>query len=226
MNSPPSPPTYSPPPFEVQPPPRKRHTARNVLLIIGGAFTVLIVLIVIIAVATGGTKIKPVAAPSTSAPATSAPATSAPTPTPTPSLATEPVGESFSVTGPNGPSGATTVYNVTLDKVDQHAALGAYEDLTNGNDHVTAAEFTIAGQSGQSSDDADSDAVAVGSDGQDYTAAFDTVTDGTNFQSGEFNVAAGQTVNGWVSFELPAGVTIASVQWSPGFSGQAATWNV
>jgi Host cell surface-exposed lipoprotein len=67
MNSPPSPPTYSPPPGQVwgsPTPPRKRHTARNVLLIIGGAFTVLIVLIVIIAAATGGTKIKPAAAPS------------------------------------------------------------------------------------------------------------------------------------------------------------------
>lgn len=206
----------------------KWHRIRNMLLIIGGAFTVLIVLIVIIAVATGGTKIKPVAAPSTSAPpATSAPAATAPvTPTPTPSSLTESVGGLFSVTGPNGPSGATTVYNVTLDKVDQHATLGPYGDLTNGNDHVTAAEFTIAGQSGQSSDDANSDAVAVGSDGQDYTASFDTVTDGTNFQYGEFNVAAGQSVSGWVSFELPPGVTIASVQWSPGFSGQAATWTV
>lgn len=62
-----TPPTYSPPPGQVwgsPTPPRKRHTARDVLLIIGGAFTVLIVLIVIIAAATGGTKIKPAAAPS------------------------------------------------------------------------------------------------------------------------------------------------------------------
>ena len=69
MNSPPSPPTYSPPPGQVwgsPTPPRKRHTARNVLLIIGGAFTVLIVLIVI------GNSIKPAATPSAT-----------PTPTPT-----------------------------------------------------------------------------------------------------------------------------------------------
>jgi len=157
--------------------------------------------------------------------APASPATSAPAATPTPSLNTEPVGGTFSVSGPNGPSGANTTYNVTLDKVDQHAALGPYETLTNGNDHVTGAEFTIAGKSGQTSDDVNSDAVAVGTDGQDYTFSADAITDGTNFNYGEFNVTAGQSVNGWVSFELPPGVSIASVQWAPG-GGQAATWTV
>lgn len=62
-------------------------------------------------------------------------------------------------------------------------------------------------------------AVAVGTDGQDYTPSFANITDGTNFNDGDFNVSAGQTVNGWVSFELPPGVTIASVQWTPGLGG-------
>ena len=154
------------------------------------------------------------------------PAAAAPTATPTPSSLTEPVGGTFTDTTTNNTTGATSVYNVTLDKVDQNAALGPYETLTNPADHAAGAEFTIAGTSGQTSDDANSDAVAIGTDGQDYTPSFVTITDGTNFDSGEFNVASGQTVNGWVSFELPPNVTIASVQWSPGFSGQAATWTV
>ncbi len=136
------------------------------------------------------------------------------------------MGGTFSDTTTNNTTGATAVYNVTLDKVDQNAALGPYETPTNANGHMAGAEFTIVGQSGQTSDDAKDDAVAVGTDGQDYTSSVLAITDGTNFNYGDFNVAAGQTVNGWVSFELPPGVTIASVQWSPGFSGQAATWTV
>lgn len=157
--------------------------------------------------------------------ASSSPATSAPAATPTSSLSTEPVGGSFQDTTTDNTTGATAVYNVTLDKVDQSAALGPYETLTNASDHMAGAEFTIAGTSGQTSDDANSDAVAVGTDGQDYTASFDTITDGTNFQNGEFNVAAGQSVNGWVAFELPPGVSIVSIQWAPG-GGRAATWTV
>jgi len=98
--------------------------------------------------------------------------------------------------------------------------------LTNGSDHVTAAEFSITGKTGQSSDDANSDAVAVGSDSHDYTSSADDVTAGTNFNSGEFNVTPGQTVTGWVSFELAPGATMASIQWSPGLGGQTATWTL
>jgi hypothetical protein len=90
---------------------------------------------------------------------------------------------------------------------------------------MAGAEFTIAGESGQTSDDANDDAVAVGTDGQDYTSSVESITDGANFNYGEFNVTAGQTVNGWVSFELPPGVSIASIEWAPG-GGQAATWTV
>jgi hypothetical protein len=212
-------------PGDVRPPPRRRHRARKVLLIVGGAFTGFIVLIVIIAVANSGNKITPAAVNSPPPPTTFSTPPTVPTPTPSAPL-TGSVGSGFVVTGANGPSGANTVYNVTLDKVDQQASLGSYETLTNGNDHVTGAEFTIAGTSGATTDDANSDAVAVGTDGQDYTPSFDTITDGTNFNSGDFNVAAGQTVNGWVSFELPPGVTIASVQWTPGIGGQTATWTV
>jgi hypothetical protein len=130
------------------------------------------------------------------------------------------------VTGPNGANGETTTYTVSLDQVDQHAGLTAYESLQTSGDHMAGAQFTIAGSSGQSSDDTNSDAVAVGTDGQDYTATFNSITDGTNFNSGEFNVGPGQSVKGWVAFELPSGVTVASVQWSPGLGGQTATWTV
>lgn len=164
-------------------------------------------------------------------PATSAPPAAAPSAAPS-ALAgspsddgnlTGPPGTAFTVTGDNGPNGATTVYDVTMTQVVQRAHLGQYESLSNGSDHVTAAEFKITGQSGQTSDDADNDAVVVGTDGQDYTPVFDTITEGTNFNGGDFRVGPGQSVTGWVAFELPPGVKIASVQWQPGIS-QTATW--
>jgi hypothetical protein len=157
--------------------------------------------------------------------AAATPAAAKPSPSPSQPL-TGPVGTSFEVTGPNGPTGTTTTYDVKLVAVEQQATLGQYESLTNGSDHVTAAEFTVTGKKGQSSDDADSDAVAVGSNHQDYDAAFETITAGTNFNDGQFSVSPGQSVTGWVAFELAPGTTIASVQWSAGFEGPVATWTV
>lgn len=116
-------------------------------------------------------------------------------------------------------------YDVTLDKVRQHAALSPYETLSNQADHAAAAEFTITGDSGQASDDANSDANTIGSDQTEYQFAALSLTV-PNFSSGEFNVAPGQTEKGWVAFELPPGVTIAQIQWAPGFGAQAATWQV
>jgi hypothetical protein len=157
----------------------------------------------------------------------SSPTTAAPSPSPSPAKPlTGGIGTTFEVTGPNGPSGATTVYDVKLIAVEQQATLGQYDTLTNGADHITAAEFTVTGKTGQASDDADADAVAVGSNGQDYQPSFDQITAGTNFDSGQFNVSPGTTVTGWVAFEIAPGATIASIQWSAGFDGPVATWTV
>jgi hypothetical protein len=155
-----------------------------------------------------------------------APASSSPPSSPSSGPLSGPVGTSYQVTGANGPNGENTVYTVTLVQVEQQATLGQYGTLTDGSDHVTAAEFTITGKTGESSDDANSDAVAVGTNGQDNTSSFDTITAGTNFDSGEFDVTPGQSVTGWVSFELAPGTSIASVQWSPGIGGQTATWTL
>jgi hypothetical protein len=117
--------------------------------------------------------------------------------------------------------------NVTATKVDQHAQFSdSYGSLTNSGDHLVAVEFQLAETAGNDSDDVNGDASVIGTDGQQYTTEYDTVADGTNFDSGQFNLSAGQSVSGWVSFELPPGVSIASVQWTTGLGGQAATWTV
>jgi hypothetical protein len=130
------------------------------------------------------------------------------------------VGTTFTVT-----SGDGTSYDVTLDKVAQDAALAPYETLENAADHAAAAEFTVKGDSGQSSDDANSDANAIGSDQAEYQSA-DILLTVPNFSSGLFRVGPGQTEKGWVAFELPPGVTVAQVQWAPRLDSAAATWTV
>lgn len=154
-----------------------------------------------------------------------APSSSAPV---TPSSAPSgPLGTAFTVTATND-AGSPSSYDVTAISVDQQAQLTPYETVITPGDHTVAVEFVLTGNTGQSSDDANSDAVVIGTDGQDYDPSFNNVSDGTNFNSGDFEVSAGQTVRGWVTFELPPGVQAASVQWSPDtFSGtQPGTWSV
>jgi hypothetical protein len=164
----------------------------------------------------------PAAAAATFTPAPAAPATTAAPPAPS---TTGPLGTTFVVTSTDD-NGNPVSYRVTLVKVDQGAALGPYESLTNPADHMAAARFTITGVTGQSGDDADSDANAIGTDTTEYQASFTEIADGPNFNSGEFEAGPGQTVSGWVSFEIPSGQRVASVQWSAGFDGPAATWTL
>jgi hypothetical protein len=150
--------------------------------------------------------------------------TSIPTSTPSAST-TGTLGTSFTVTTTDN-SGNPVVYTVTLDKVDQHAGLAPYESMQGPGDHMAAARFSITGVTGQESDDANSDANATGSDTTEYPFAATSVSDGPNFSSGMFEVGPGQTKSGWVSFELPQGVTVSTVSWQPGLDSQAATWTL
>lgn len=152
---------------------------------------------VIISFATNGGKGAPVAAktPTPSYQPTTAATSAAGSPSSSSGAnLTGPPGTTYTVTGDNGPNDSTTTYSVAMVQAVQHATLSQYDTLTNGNAHVTAAEFKITGMSGQTSDDADSDAVVVGTDGQDYTPAFDQITEGTNFNDGEFQVGPGDSL--------------------------------
>jgi hypothetical protein len=157
------------------------------------------------------------------APASTAAAQAATIPAPSPSTSaplTGSIGTTFTVTSSDG-----TSYDVTLDQVTQDATLSPYETLDNPADHAAAAEFTITGVSGQSSDDANSDAAAIGSDQTEYQPSFVGLTV-PNFNDGLWKVGPGETEKGWVAFEMPPGVTVASVQWAPELDSSAATWNV
>jgi hypothetical protein len=169
-----------------------------------------------------------VSAPKTSAPtpATSAPK-AAPKTTPRSNPNSGPLGTTYQVGGTDSNSNSTT-YKVTAMMVDQHSSLTPYDSLTNSADHLAAVKFRITGVTGESSDDANNNASVISGDTTQYPSALNSTADGPNFSSGSFTLAPGQTASGWVTFELPPGQSIASVQWVPssGLSDQAGTWTV
>ena len=88
--------------------------------------------------------------------------------------------------------------------------------------------FTIQAINGSPQDeDANSDAVLVGSNGQSYTADFSDIAGYTNFNDGQISVAKGGTATGAATFQVPEGVKVAKVQWqSSGGFGSTVQWNV
>ncbi len=75
--------------------------------------------------------------------------------------------------------------------------------------------LTSAGP-GTVSSDANSNLTLVGTDGQGYTADFNTVNECTNFSNGNYTLFNGDTEKGCVVFQLPDGVKVQSAQFSLG----------
>ncbi len=142
---------------------------------------------------------------------------------------TGPVGTTFEMTGqaqPNG-GGGTTTWRVTVLKVVPNATPDNSFDAAPAGSYLVGAEIQFTGVTGTSGDDANNDLVVQGSDHQVYQPAFDGLAYGTNFDSGDWTVAPGQTQVGWVAFEVKNGVTPASIQFTigAGLSG-TVTWTV
>jgi hypothetical protein len=156
---------------------------------------------------------------------TQPPATPSPAPS-TPST-TGAIGTTFQITdteaGANG--NQTAVYDVTAQQVVDPAPPDNSFDAAPAGQHLVAVELTIKGLSGNESDDANNDAVVQGSNGQDYPTGDGGVAAGTNFNSGQFNTAPGTSVTGWVNFDVPNGVTVSSVQWTPDSGEGSVTVN-
>jgi hypothetical protein len=107
--------------------------------------------------------------------------------------------------------GSGDTYRVTLVKVIDPAQGAKIKALTGSPQN----------------EDANTDAVLVGGNGQNYSADFGDIVGYTNFDSGAIRVAQGDTVTGSVAFQVPDGVTVSMVQWSAlnGF-GSMVEWNV
>lgn len=202
------------PPYPYGPQRKKPHWGRRILL----GLTGLVALIVIITVATSGG-----GGVSTTPSGTTSTAKAGGGPTTTPSAAPAGLGSYFTVQ-----DGSGDTYRVTLDKIiDPAKGADSFTQPDNGKRFVGAV-FTITALNGSPRDEsADNDAVIVGSNGQTYTSDFDTIAGYTDFSNGQINVAQGEKATGAVTFQVPTGVKVSKVQWTPaaGF-GDTVQWNV
>jgi hypothetical protein len=163
---------------------------------------------------------KPPAQPSQ--PQTPATSAAAPAPSPSDSLA-GPIKTIFEVSDGSGDK-----MSVRLVKVIDPAQ-GADEFTTpDHGKRFVGAVFVLRGITGHFSDDADNDALIIGTNGQTYDADFDDIAGYTNFNGGEFNVRTGERSKGAVTFQLPLHVRVAKVEWdaSSGFGGAPAEWTI
>jgi hypothetical protein len=228
QQSQPPPGYYGPPTGYNGPPRRKRHRIRNTFLAATGALVLLVVIVAVASSGNGVVKDTPPAAGNSAGPSGSSSSASQTNSSQSDSNTTGPLETTFTVTDTND-NGATVKYSVTLDKVIQTARPDNSFDGAPAGKHLTAAEFTIKGISGNEQDDSNSDAAAIGANSQTYQPGFEGLAAGTNFNGGDFNSSPGSTSVGWVAFEVKNGVKITSIEWSPsgGFDGVTpATWNL
>jgi hypothetical protein len=204
---------WGPPPPPPPPPRKKHHWIRNIFAGIG-ALVVLIIVIVVAAAHGSGVSTKAAGASSPLAKASSS-AASRP-------AAAAGVGSYFDVKDSAGDT-----YRVTLTKIIDPAQGADQFTTPDAGNRFVGAVFTIKAISGSPQDeDANSDAVLVGSNGQSYTADFSSIAGYTNFSNGEIRVAQGESSTGAVTFQVPDGVKVAKVQWTPGgILGSAVQWN-
>jgi hypothetical protein len=148
-------------------------------------------------------------------------ATDTPAPAATPNNLTGPVGTAYTDTDASG-----NVMTVTLTGITDPAQGADVYTTPNNGFHFIATKFSISGVSGTSSDDANSVAAVVGADSQTYSPDFSNVRGCTNFNEGEYSVAAGATSVGCVVFQVPNGVKVASVQWGGGYGATPAVWTI
>lgn len=215
---------FTPPPE----PPRRRRWVRAGLVLLGIAVVALVAGIAVGAATEGGHKASPgpMVSPVTS---TANPATTAPPPTPAPSASsadlTGPLGTEYTITSQDQ-DGNSTSYDVAAARIADPAKGADEFNTPDPGKRLVGVEFTITGDTGYSTDDANSDAVIIGDDGQSYTADFSSISEGTNFSNGDFGVRANQTQVGWVTFQVPQGVRVSSVQWQVGIDQQPAEWDL
>lgn len=187
----------------------KRH---KVLSIIGG----IIVLIIIVSVAAGGNKTTVTTTASKASGSSNSKSSSSS------STTTAHVGSTVNIGGSKG-------LGVTLTQViDPASGADQYTTADAGKRFVAVDLKIVNNGTAAFSDDANSDVTLIGSDNQSYTADFDSVSECTNFNSGQFTLSPGESSTGCVVFQVPNGVNTAKVQFQTesGFSGSTGEWLV
>jgi hypothetical protein len=131
------------------------------------------------------------------------------------------VGDKFTVTS------GQAKYDVTLLNVDQQARPESDYLTAQSGHHLAAAQFRVTAVT-STDENSNLSATVTGSDDQAYTSSLLPVAAGTNFASGQIRLEPGSSLVGWVSFQLPTGVRVTKVQWTPqaGISAHRAEWHV
>lgn len=131
------------------------------------------------------------------------------------------VGDKFTVTGHD------SKYDVTLLSVQQPAQPESEFLGPKAGHHLAAAQFRVTAVTA-TDENSNLNATATGSNDESYSSALTPVTAGTNFASGAIRLQPGASLTGWVSFEVPDGVQLTRVQWTPsaGLSANRAEWHV
>jgi hypothetical protein len=111
--------------------------------------------------------------------------------------------------------GSGDVYQVTLTKVIDPARGENQVTVPDPGRRFVGLVFRVKALTGSPKDeDANNNAVAIGSDARDYPADLEGLAGYTNFDDGVLHVAQGETVTGSVTFQVPNGVTVTTVQWT------------
>jgi hypothetical protein len=128
------------------------------------------------------------------------------------------IGSSFELKDGNG-----NLYRVALTKVIDPAKGENQFTVPDAGKRFVGLVFRVKALTGSPQDeDANNNAVIIGSNGQNYAADFGGIAGYTNFDHGAIHVSKGETVTGSVTFQLPTNVKVSTVQWTA-LSGFGAT---
>ena len=118
---------------------------------------------------------------------------------------------------------------VTLISVIDPASGADQYTTPNAGYRFVAADIKIVNDGTAAfSDDANSDVTIIGTDNQTYTADFSSVSECTNFNSGQYTLAPSESATGCVVFQLPSAVNTAKVEFQTqsGLSSSTGEWLV
>jgi len=140
-----------------------------------------------------------------------------------------PVETTFAVSGTSYTNASEKAYSyeVTLSKVEQQAAPADEFSGASAGKHLVGLKFKVTGTKGVTDDNAFNNTSVQGSDDQIYEASITgNLAAGTTFNNGQINLSAGEHATGWVPVEVPDGVQVTTVYWTPGLGGEKATWTI
>lgn len=117
-----------------------------------------------------------------------------------------------------------TILNVT----DQAKGANQYVEPKSGNHFVSVTLKVNNNTTGNLRGNANSEVNVIGSDGQSYTPSFEQLIDCSNFSYGSYQLTSGTETTGCVGFNVPNGVTVTKVLFTPqsGVPAGTTTWLV